>query len=115
MVDDDAIVLETISGALKKLGLEPLLASNGLEGLKQLEQSSPEMVILDVNMPELDGLQTCRLIRANRKYRDLPILMLTSRGEIPDMLQARKMGADDYLTKPVDPDALMKRVQRLLG
>jgi DNA-binding response OmpR family regulator len=66
-------------------------------------------------MPELDGLQTCRMIRTSEKYNRIPVLMLTSRNDITDMLEARKMGADDYLTKPVESERLISKVERLLS
>ena len=113
IVDDDQALLEMVSECLTSAGYFPLQASNGLDGLKKLDSSAPHMVILDVNMPELDGLQTCRLIRANDRFRTLPILMLTGRGDIKDMLEARKMGADDYLVKPFQPSALMDKIERL--
>jgi two-component system alkaline phosphatase synthesis response regulator PhoP len=113
IVDDDQALLEMVSECLASAGYLPLQAANGLDGLKKLDSNAPDMAILDINMPELDGLQTCRLIRAKEKFRSLPILMLTGRGDIKDMIEARKMGADDYLVKPFEPSVLIEKIERL--
>ena len=112
VIDDDAAVLHHVGEVLREAGFTASTASNGLEGLKQLNSVEASLVILDVTMPEMDGLQTCRMIRANEKYKGLPILFLTSRGDITDMMEARKVGANDYLVKPVDPELLMKKIER---
>ena len=115
IVDDDPMVLTEVGGLLQSAGFHSVSATNGLEGLKLLQALNPGLVILDVTMPELDGMQTCRMIRADQKYRNVPILMMTASGDIRDMLEARKMGADDYIVKPVDPAALIHKVERLLA
>jgi two-component system, OmpR family, response regulator MprA len=115
VIDDDSSIVDLITATLRVSGHESVGASNGLEGLKKLVESDPDLVILDVNMPQLDGMQTCRLIRAKEKYRNIPILMLTARGDITDMMEARKMGADDYLVKPFEKDMLINKVERLLA
>lgn len=115
VIDDDESILQLVSRFLETAGFSTITAANGLDGLKQLNEQNPEMVILDVNMPELDGMQTCRMIRAIDKHRHTPILMLTARGEITDMMEARKMGADDYLVKPVESAALVRKIERLFA
>ncbi len=115
IVDDDQNILILITEYLESEGFTTIQATNGIEGLRQLEIHNPRLVILDVNMPELDGMQTCRMIRANEKFQNLPVLMLTARSDIQDMIQARRMGATDYLTKPFAPQALIQKVVRLLG
>jgi DNA-binding response OmpR family regulator len=115
IVDDDPLIIGHVGRLLNAAGYHCIEASNGLEGLRQLSAVQPGLVILDVAMPELDGMQTCRLIRANDNFRTVPILMLTSKGDIGHMLEARKMGADDYLVKPVDSEALLSKVERLFA
>lgn len=115
IVDDDPLIISQVGEALQSAGFSFIHASNGVEGLRQLTQGDPGLVILDINMPELDGMQTCRMIRANEKFRDLPILMLTSRGDITHMMEARRVGADDYLVKPVDRTKLLGKVERLFA
>src|SRR3990172_6896224 len=115
IIDDDPTFLNMISDFLNSAGFRSLQAVNGLDGLKQLDSDNPHLVILDINMPKLDGMQTCRLIRANEKYRSVPVLMLTGRGDINDMIEARKMGADDYLVKPFESQTLLEKLERLLA
>lgn len=114
IIDDDPLIIGQVGEVLQSAGFSYLHASNGVDGLRQLTQGAPGLVILDINMPELDGMQTCRLIRANENFRNLPILMLTSRGDITHMMEARKAGADDYLVKPVDHISLLHKIERLL-
>ncbi|HSP05900.1 MAG TPA: response regulator [Acidobacteriota bacterium] len=115
IIDDDEAILDHVGAVLRGAGFRTTLASNGLDGLKQLNSVEANLVILDVTMPEMDGLQTCRMIRATDKHKNLPILILTSRGDITDMMEARKVGADDYLVKPVDPQLLLKKIERLFA
>lgn len=115
VIDDDAALQEHVGKVLREAGYLTNSASNGLDGLKQLNSVETHLIILDVTMPEMDGLQTCRMIRATEKHKAIPILMLTSRGDITDMMEARKMGADDYLVKPVDSDLLLKKINRLFS
>jgi len=115
IVDDDPLIIEQVGEALQSAGFSFIQAANGVEGLRQLTHGDPGLVILDINMPELDGMQTCRMIRANEKFRNLPILMLTSRGDITHMMEARKVGADDYLVKPVERASLLGKVERLFA
>jgi DNA-binding response OmpR family regulator len=115
IIDDDEAVLGYVGAILRRAGFRTALASNGLDGLKQLNSVEAHLVILDVTMPEMDGLQTCRMMRATDKHKNVPILILTSRGDITDMMEARKVGADDYLVKPVDPELLLKKIERLFA
>jgi DNA-binding response OmpR family regulator len=104
-----------VGQVLRAAGFRTMQASNGLDGLKQLNAMDTHLVVLDVTMPEMDGLQTCRMIRATEKHREIPILMLTSRGDITDMMEARKVGADDYLVKPVETELLLRKIERLFS
>lgn len=115
VIDDDSVSLNHVVQLLQNSGFSAIGASNGLDGLKELQSHYPKLIVLDINMPELDGMQTCRMIRAHEKHKTTPILMLTARGDITDMMEARKMGADDYLVKPIDDMALLRKVQRLFA
>jgi len=115
IIDDDQNILILVAEYLESEGYTTVQATNGIEGLRQLEIHNPQLVILDVNMPEMDGMQICRMIRANEKFQHIPVLMLTARTDIMDMMEARRMGANDYLIKPFDPQALIQKVVRLLA
>jgi two-component system, OmpR family, response regulator len=113
VIDDDLTVLTLVGSLLEDEGYSITLSSNGLEAIKLLNSVDVDLVVLDMTMPGMDGLQVCRMIRANEKFKDLPILFLTARGDITDMMEARKVGADDYLVKPVETALLLKKIERL--
>lgn len=107
VVDDDAHIREVVRFALEKAGMRVVEAANGREALAQVSQQTPDLVILDIMMPEMDGLETCREIR---KTSDLPILFLSSRDDEIDRVLGLEIGGDDYVTKPFSPRELVARV-----
>ena len=111
VVDDEEIVRDVVVRYLKRDGYRTLEAADGEEALRLLEQESPALVVLDVMLPRHDGLELCRWIRARS---DLPIIMLTARGEEADRIVGLELGADDYVTKPFSPRELAVRVRNLL-
>lgn len=111
VVDDDPHIREVICFALEKAGMAPLNARDGAEALERLESESPDLVILDIGMPEMDGLEVCRRIR---KRGDTPILFLSARSEEVDRIIGLELGGDDYVTKPFSPRELVARVGAIL-
>jgi len=111
IVDDDLELLSLISYALRQAGYITVEANDGAAGLEMFEKESPALVILDVNLPRLSGLEVCRKIR---DAGETPVMMLTVRGAEEDQVQALDLGADDYLTKPFSPRTLLARVRALL-
>ena len=111
IVDDDLELLSLISYALRQAGYITVEANDGAAGLEMFEAESPALVILDVNLPRLSGLEVCRKIR---NAGDTPVMMLTVRNAEEDQVQALDLGADDYLTKPFSPRTLLARVRALL-
>ena len=110
LVDDDAALSSVLVSALSEEGYGVTTAVNGLEGLRLFKAQAPDLVILDVLMPEMDGLEVCRRIRAQSR---VPIIMLTSRGEEVDRVTGLETGADDYLTKPFSLRELCARIRAL--
>jgi DNA-binding response OmpR family regulator len=110
-VDDDAELLGLIAYALRQAGYLVVEAADGAAALTQFEREEPDLVILDVNLPRLNGLEVCRRLRASSR---VPIMMLTVKGGEEDQVQALDLGADDYLTKPFSPRTLLARVRALL-
>jgi DNA-binding response OmpR family regulator len=111
VVDDEPIVREVVVRYLERDGFRTLEASSGDEAQHLLEREPPALIVLDVMLPGIDGFELCRWIRSRS---DLPILMLTARGEEADRIVGLELGADDYLTKPFSPRELAVRVRNLL-
>src|SRR5437667_9261969 len=111
VVDDEPIVREVVVRYLERDGFRTLEAASGDEAQRLLERQPPSLVVLDVMLPGIDGLELCRWIRSQS---DLPIVMLTALGEETDRIVGLELGADDYLTKPVSPRELAVRVRNLL-
>lgn len=111
MVDDDWKLRNLLRIYLSKEGFDTVEAADGHEALLKIQNQSFDLVILDVMMPNMDGWQVCQSIR---KTQSVPILMLTALGETKEKVQGLELGADDYLTKPFDPDELIARVHALI-
>jgi DNA-binding response OmpR family regulator len=114
VVDDEQDVAETITRTLKRAGHDVISASRGADALEIARQRHPDMVVLDIMMPGMSGIEVCRHMRANPDLASIPILFLTARGEISDKIEGFEAGADDYLTKPFDLRELTLRVRALL-
>lgn len=114
LVDDEPDVLEFLSYNLNKEGYYVLKAHNGHKALELLKTEHPHLIILDVMMPGIDGIETCREIRAKPGFRDVIIVFLTARGEDYSQIAGFDAGADDYITKPIKPRILTSRVKALL-
>ena len=114
LVDDEEDILEFLSYNLKKEGFRIDTANNGISALKKLEKSKPDLIILDVMMPEMDGIEVCEKIREQDNFDDVLILFLTARSEEYSELAGFSAGADDYITKPIKPKLLVSRVNAIL-
>jgi DNA-binding response OmpR family regulator len=108
LVDDDVALTSILREALRDEGFAVELAYDGLEGLRRIEATSPDLVVLDVMMPEMDGLEVCRRIRKSSR---VPIILLTSRGEEVDRINGLELGADDYVVKPFSTRELIARIR----
>jgi len=111
VADDDADLRELIVFTLAQAGYLVIKANDGLSAVRLFTEESPDLVVLDINMPGLSGFQVCEAIRARSR---VPVMMLTVRGEEEDLVRALGLGADDYLTKPFSPRTLVARIRALL-
>ena len=111
VVDDDRNIRELIRLIMKKEGFDVLEALDGEDALERLESNKVDLIILDIMMPNMDGWEMCREVR---NFCDVPVLMLTAKGETSQKVKGFELGADDYLTKPFDPPELTARVKALL-
>jgi len=114
VVDDDTTILSLLQNFLYGEGYEPITASNGVEALQLLEQLEPDLILLDIKMPKLGGLETCARIRASQSLSDVPIIIISAIGEIDDKAKAFRLGANDYVTKPFNTTELLLRIRSLL-
>lgn len=111
IADDDSHIRDVVAFALEKAGMQPIEAKDGREALERFATENPQLVVLDINMPEMDGLAVCREIR---KTADTPILFLSSRDDEIDRVIGLEIGGDDYVTKPFSPRELVARVNVIL-
>jgi DNA-binding response OmpR family regulator len=113
IVEDERDILQLVKLYLEKEGYRTLTASTGREGLASALSDHPDLVILDLMLPEMDGLEICKRLRADLKTAMLPIMMLTAKAEESDTVIGLELGADDYVTKPFSPKTLVARVKAL--
>ena len=111
LIDDDAVLGELLAEYFERFGHTLLLATTAREGKVRLERERPDLLLLDVMLPDADGMELCRSIRSRS---DIPIVMLTARGDLPDRVLGLELGADDYLAKPFETRELVARVETLL-
>jgi two-component system phosphate regulon response regulator PhoB len=114
IVDDDPDILRLVTYNLKQAGFEPTTAATGRKALEIIQSHPPDLIILDVMLPDVDGLEVCRTLRGREGSRNIPILMLTARGEEIDRVVGFELGADDYVMKPFSPRELVLRVKSIL-
>jgi two-component system alkaline phosphatase synthesis response regulator PhoP len=114
LVDDEPDILEILEYNLRKEGYEVATAENGEEGLKRAQEFKPNLIILDIMMPIMDGVEVCRQLRANKEFDSTVITFLTAREEDYSQIAALDTGGDDYITKPIRPRVFLSRVKALL-
>ena len=115
IVDDERDIVETLSFMLKAKGFECICAYDGEEGLNLAKTINPDLVILDVMMPKINGYKICRLLKFDNKYKDIPIIMITARSQDEDKIIGEETGANEYITKPFDLNDVVNKVRQYLG
>ncbi|MBD2233773.1 response regulator [Phormidium tenue FACHB-1052] len=111
LIDDEAPLCESLAYSLRKEGYEVTTASDGQSAIKQFHKQVPDVILLDLMMPEVDGMEVCWRIRA---FSDVPILMLTAKDQDIDKVRGLEAGADDYVTKPFNTSELLARIKAVL-
>jgi len=114
VVEDSVTQREMITDLLKGSGLEVTVASDGVEALEQIEDLRPDLIVLDIVMPRMNGYEVCRQIKSNPKTQNIPVVMCSSKGEEFDRYWGMKQGADAYIAKPFQPTELVGTVKQLL-
>ena len=114
-VDDEKHIVRLVQINLQKEGYEVLTASNGREALDKMAEETPDLVVMDVMMPEMDGFEALQNMKANSATANIPVIMLTAKAQDADVFRGWQSGADLYLTKPFNPGELITFVKRILG
>jgi len=115
IVDDEPIIVISLEFLMKREGLEVRVAADGEAALAAIEEETPDLLLLDVMLPKLSGFEVCQRLRADPRYRDVKIIMLSARGREPDQQKGLALGADLYVTKPFSTKELVAQVQALLA
>jgi DNA-binding response OmpR family regulator len=115
VVDDNPNIVKLLEYRLKANKYEVITAHDGEEALEKVRQEKPGLILLDVLIPKLDGYQVLSILKADEQYKDIPIVMLTAKGQIKDMKKGLELGADSYITKPFDPDVLLEIIKGTTG
>ncbi|MFC1703898.1 response regulator transcription factor [Candidatus Omnitrophota bacterium] len=114
IVDDEALLIKMEALRLEAAGHSVITASDGQEGLEKAKTENPDLIVLDLMLPKLDGYKVCRMLKFDEKYKDIPIIMLTARAQEDDKKIGEEVGADAYMTKPFEPQALLDKINELL-
>ena len=114
LIDDEQVITKVLTSRFRSNGYEILVASDGQEGLAKARSENPHLIILDMMLPKLDGYRVCSLLKLDDNYKHIPILMLTARVQAQDQEKGIRAGADAYMTKPFEPEALLDKVRELL-
>ncbi len=114
LVEDEKVLIETVTLRLEAFGYEVISAYDGFEGLEKAKKEKPDLIILDLMLPKMDGYKVCGLLKADTRYNKIPIIMFTARAQESDKKMGKEVGADAYITKPFEPQALLEKIRYLL-
>ncbi|HBF12038.1 MAG TPA: DNA-binding response regulator [Deltaproteobacteria bacterium] len=114
IIEDEPDIAELVRYNLQKEGYKPVIAKDGFSGLKLVKNESPDIVLLDVMLPGMDGIEVCRKLKSDAVTRSIPVIMMTAKGEESDVVLGLGVGADDYVKKPFSPKELLARVKAVL-
>lgn len=115
IVDDEKEIVESLKNLLVPRGFDTVSAFDGKEAIEKVREENPDLIILDVVMPKMDGFKVCSILSEDAKYKDIPVVMLTAKEEVADIQQGMGLGAVSYITKPFKSEALLGIVKGALG
>jgi DNA-binding response OmpR family regulator len=115
IVDDEEDIAFSLARRLSAAGFEVICAEDGAEGLRRAQTENPDLVILDLMLPKMDGYKVCRLLKFDERYKQIPIIMLSARSQQEDVALGRETGAECYMTKPCDSGELLEKIKEHLG
>ena len=114
VVDDEKDLVETLTYRLEANNYEVIMACDGQEGLEKARSANPDLIILDLMLPKLDGYKVCRMLKFDEKYKRIPIILFSARAQENDKKMGEDVGANAYVTKPFEPQALLGKIKELL-
>lgn len=115
VVDDEIAMTKVVEIRLRAAGYDVILAHDGQEGLEKAKSENPDLMILDLMLPKMDGFKVCGLLKSDARYKKIPIIIYTARVQDSDQQLGKEVGADAYITKPFDPQVLLGKVKELLA
>ena len=113
VVDDEPQLLEMVQIRLEAANYEVITAADGQEGLEKARNEKPDLIVLDLMLPKLDGYRVCRMLKFDEKYKNIPIILFTARAQDSDRQMGKEVGADVYITKPFDSEVLLAEIKKL--
>jgi DNA-binding response OmpR family regulator len=114
IIDDEADLVDMLSLRLQANDYEVITAADGQEGLDKARKEKPDLIILDLMLPKMDGYKVCRMLKFDEKFKQIPIILFTARAQESDVRLGEEVGADAYLTKPFEPDVLLAKMKELI-
>jgi DNA-binding response OmpR family regulator len=114
LVDDEEDLVKTVTFRLEANGYEVASAYNGMDAVEMVRKNKPDLVILDLMLPKMDGYKVCGLLKKDSRYADIPVIMFSARAQEADIKMGEELGADAYITKPFEPQALLSKIGELL-
>jgi two-component system alkaline phosphatase synthesis response regulator PhoP len=115
VVDDEIYIVHILDFSLGMEGYEVVTALDGEEALEKAREAKPDLIVLDIMMPKMDGYETCKALKSDERTKDIPIILLSAKGRNVDMQTGYDVGADEYITKPFSPRKLVDRINAMLG
>jgi two-component system alkaline phosphatase synthesis response regulator PhoP len=115
VVDDEVYIVHILDFSLGVEGYDVMTALDGEQALAKVAQDKPDLIVLDIMMPKLDGYETCKALKSDPETRDIPVILLSAKGRNVDQKVGFEVGADDYITKPFSPRKLVERINSILG
>jgi two-component system alkaline phosphatase synthesis response regulator PhoP len=115
VVDDEIYIVHILDFSLGMEGYEVVTALDGEQAIEQARNEKPDLIVLDIMMPKLDGYETCKILKSEKDTRDIPVILLSAKGRNVDQKIGFEVGADDYITKPFSPRKLVERINSILG
>ncbi|HYV51078.1 MAG TPA: response regulator [Dongiaceae bacterium] len=115
VVDDEIYIVHILDFSLGMEGYEVVTALDGEEGLQKAIEFKPDLIVLDIMMPKMDGYETCKALKADERTKNIPVILLSAKGRNVDMQTGYDVGADEYITKPFSPRKLVDRINAMLG